>query len=252
MSSPRVVRTSWLLLVLPLAVAAGAAGGALSVQLAAQAPAPELLEPSPTNARADDAFESATRVEIARLENEVDGLRREIKRLEAGESRAPAFAPGAVQTAAAETSEAVFLAEHRQAILKLIADERTAEVRRREDERGQREVEALNARAQRAAQQLGLDPVKEKALAQLYLQEHAKLEELIGAARAEGRHADPEQAREAYESVKTWRARELDLVFGPELARQIVAFEQERVRGQRGRGGNRSNGGPRAGGRGDG
>jgi hypothetical protein len=180
---------------------------------------------------------------IESLNQEVSDLHQEILRLKESSSRTPAATAVPVQLASEENS--TFAVEHRDAILKIIAEDREALERQKKEEDERKQMEALLARADRTAKKLGMNATQQKALADVYVLERQKMDEMRGL-RTQG---DPEAARTAFQEFRTWRTDELTKRLGTDLAQQVeeadVAMWRGFGRGGNGRGGN--GGGPQGG-----
>jgi hypothetical protein len=89
------------------------------------------------------------------LTREVDDLRAQVAALEAGAGREPAVAAA---EKAVDEDTTNYAAVHRDAILKVIEDDRLAQQRKRQEEQRARDLEQSLARAERVAQRVGLTP----------------------------------------------------------------------------------------------
>jgi hypothetical protein len=224
-------------LCLLVAAAAGAVGGVIVTG----SPAPAVdasqlaLASPPASTNAFNADKLVARIES--LNQEVTELHLELTRLKSDKDRAPAAAP--VKVAEAETTN--FAAQNREAIMKLIAEDREELERKKEDERRAKDLEAILARADRAAKKLGLNSTQQKALADVYLLERQKMDDMRNL-RGQG---DPEAARTAFQDFREWRTEELTKRFGADLAQQINESDLANFRGGfgGGRGGPGRNGG---------
>ncbi|MFN0006360.1 MAG: hypothetical protein ACKVXR_00505 [Planctomycetota bacterium] len=188
----------------------------------------------------DPADEVLARMDA--LAREVDDLRAQVAALEAGAAREPAVV-AAAQTPP-EGSAATYAAVHREAILQVIEDDRLTQQRKREEEQRARDLQAALARAERTAKKFGLDAEQQKSLADVYILERAKMEDLRTQFRDQGgMGADPEQARTAFTELRDWRLTELSNRLGEDLAQQINKSEFERAEGRRGNRGQSEGGG---------
>ena len=228
------------ILCLCLAGAAGAVGGVLVTS--SSAPVAEsshaLASASvTTNGKTTDPAQLVSRIES--LNQEVADLHEEILRLKENANRGPAAATLPVQLAAEDRS--AFALEHRDAILKIIAEDREALERQKKEEDDRKQMEALLARADRTAKKLGMNATQQKALADVYVLERQKMDEMRNL-RTQG---DPEAARTAFQEFRTWRTDELTKRLGADLAQQVEESDVAMWRGfGGGRGGNGRNGGP--------
>jgi hypothetical protein len=248
---------------LVVAAAAGAAGAALF----APAPAPAVPPVEPARSLAPIGGGSAeSEARIHALALEVADLEAKVRALESAAART-AVAPevARVETVAAAPVTAL----QRDQILQVIADEKAAEERRREEERLRREEEARLRQADRAAQRYGLNEAQERQLADFYLASRTRMDEMRESMRLarESGTFDGEQMRSSMRDARDWATQELVRLFGPDLGAQIAEGEMERFRGggfgfggdeggaqrvRRGGGGNGGGAALRGGGAGDG
>jgi hypothetical protein len=175
------------------------------------------------------------------LSRSLDDLRAEVAALKAGAARQPA-AEVAVEKPLDEPA-ASFAAAHRDAILKVIEEDRQEQKRKAEEEQRARDLQAALSRAERSAKQFGLLADQQKQLADIYILERQKLDDLRNQARDPATaSADPQAMRQGYRDVRDWRLTELTNRFGPDLGARIDEFDNQR-------GGGGSGGGPGGGGR---
>jgi hypothetical protein len=195
--------------------------------------------PSTGGVEADDR-DDAILLRIDALDREVEDLHAEIAALRAGAAREVLPATGASGEPADE-GRASYVALHRDAILQVIDDDRRDQQRKREEEQRARDLQAMLARAERTAKRFGLTGDQQKALADVYLIERQKMEELRTQMRDQGGPgSDPEQVRESFQQLREWRLGELTTRLGADLAQQINDSEFDRMRGL-GQGGRRGN-----------
>ena len=199
---------------LAAAALAGALGGTLVKSGAPATPPPALAGPAP---------DADLGRELARLADEVERLRDEVAFLREPPAREPAVATAAPASVAAGPD--LPLAE-KQAILRVIEEDRAAREARAAEERAAAELEQLLARAHRTAERFGLDGAQEKSLADVYAAERARLEQLRSELR--GPEVDRERARELYEQHRAWRDREFVARFGEELGPQLATADRRR------------------------
>lgn len=174
------------------------------------------------------------------LSREVDDLRADLAALKAGAERQPAVETAAEKTA--DDSAVSFAAAHREAILKVIEDDRQEQKRKQEEEQRARELQAALSRAERTAKQFGLAADQQKQLADLYVLERQKLNDLRSQTRdpaAAG--VDPQTMRQGYRDLQEWRLTQLTNRFGPDLGARIDEFDNQRFGGGPGGGGRRGN-----------
>lgn len=234
---------------LALAVAAGAAGALLvstpaptQPLLVASSPAARTAtEPHPIAPAALEDADLLARVES--LSHELAALRTELERMREGTGRAAVADVAHAASAAPTPTPDDFAQAHRDGILQVIEEDRQAREQKREDERTQREMDALLARAERVAKELGLSAMQQKSLADVYVLESQKIAELRTLAR-EGELTDMRgQIREQIGALREWRTTELTARFGADLARRINESDTDRWRqGGRGRAGAASTG----------
>lgn len=220
-------------LCLLVAAAAGAVGGVI-VTGSPAAPAADGSQLALANAPVSNSTFNSDKL-VARIESlnqEVTELHLELMRLKSDKDRTPAAAP--VQVAEAETTN--FAVQNREAILKLIAQDREDLERKKEEERRAKDLEAILARADRAAKKLGLNSTQQKALADVYILERQKMDDMRNL-RGQG---DPEAARTAFQDFREWRTEELTKRLGADVAQQINESDLANFRG--GFGGGRGGG----------
>jgi hypothetical protein len=218
-------------LCLIVAAAAGAVGGVI-VAGSSPATAVDVSHPSASIAATSTTSDPSKLVSrIESLNQEVADLRQEILRLKESEHREPATAEAPVQVVEADTTN--FAAQHRDAILKIIAQDREDQARKQEEERKARDLENTLARADRTAKKLGMNSTQQKSLADVYILERQKMDDM----RNLRNQGDPEAARTAFQEFRDWRMAELTKRFGPDLAQQVNENDQAGFRGFGGRGG---------------
>jgi hypothetical protein len=185
------------------------------------------------------------------LSREVDVLREELAAIKSSAGREPA-----VEVAAApqpvDDNSAMFAAEHRNAIMKVIEEDREAQKRKADDEQRARDLAASLARAERTAKQFGLAQDQQKALADIYIAERQKMDEIRNQFQGNP-GGDPEAMRTSFRELRDWRLSELTLRLGADLGEKINEADQAGFRGGFGgpgggggggrRGGNRNGGG---------
>lgn len=177
------------------------------------------------------------------LAREVDDLRAQVAALEVGAEREPAVVAASAESPVDE-SATTYAAVHRDAILKVIEDDRLAQQKKREEDQRARDLQQTLARAERTAKRFGLTPDQQKSLADVYILERAKMEDFRSQYRDQGgMGADPDQMRTAFTELRDWRLTELTNRLGPDLAKQVNDSDYERFRdGAGGRRGNRGQG----------
>ena len=199
----------------------------------------EALAPAASDPRSDEVLQR-----LDALSREVDALRSELAAVRSSASREPVQEVAAATAAPIDESSAAFASEHRGAILKVIEEDREAQKRKQEEEQRARDLAASLARAERTAKQFGLGPEEQKALADVYILERQKMEELRNQMRDQtGFGGDPEAMRNSFREMRDWRLNELTVRLGSELAEKINESDIGAFRGfgQRERRGNRGN-----------
>jgi hypothetical protein len=187
------------------------------------------------SARRDD--ETLARLDA--LAAQMNELRSEMGALKAGANResVPELArtekPEAVETAAAVTPI------QRDAILKVIEDDRAEQKRKAEEEQAQRDLQNALARADRAAQKYGLNVDQRKGLVDVLVADAQKTSELRNQMMSQGFNGDREAMRKAFTDLDTWRMDELTKRVGPDLAQQVHDGEFNGFPGGPGGGGQR-------------
>jgi hypothetical protein len=150
----------------------------------------------------------------------------------------------APESVAAKVEAAVAnAAPSRDTILRVIEEDRAAQEAKREAERKERELQQAKQRADRTAQRLNMSPGQAAVLADFYVQERTKFDELRNGWQGGG---DPEAMREQMRTAREWRDAELVRLFGTDLGAQLSEQGFEGM-GRGGRGGNNGGGGNAAG-----
>lgn len=232
---------------LVIAAGAGAVGGVL-VSSTALCPATcaDVIPVEPVHATVAQAEErvpvaldgSHVAAQVDELARQVAALQSEMARVREGTKREPAIEVAAEKRSPADESAAVFAALHRDAILQVIAQDKEDAAKKAEDERKQQQQEQLLQRAERVAKKVGLNAEQQKSLADLYVQERTKIDELRGNFRDPATwQDDPQSAREAFRAMRDWHNTELTQRFGADLAAKINEFDGDRLRGPGGQGG---------------
>ena len=230
--------------VLVLSIVGGYVGSLLGGQPSASAAAPAAgVAPAAavTAAPAGPSKEIVARLDD--LDMRLGALSTKLE--QAGGAPARLEAPESVQ---AKVEAAVASATpSRESILRVIEEDRAAQEAKREAERKEREAQAAKQRADRIAQRLNMTPGQAQTLADFYVQERAKFDELRSGWQNGG---DPESMREQMRTAREWRDQELVRLFGTDLGTQLS--EQGFEMGGRGfgggPGGNNNGGGNNTGG----
>lgn len=238
------MKTALILVVLVLLLALGALGLTLfgnNRAAAAETHAANAPAAAQTVAPADSA-ETLARIDA--IGRRLDDLSAQIAALKAGAAREP-VAAAAPEKPVDEVSTN-FVAEHRDSILKVIEEDRQEQKRKAEEEQRARELQAALARAERTAKEFGLGHDQEKLLADVYVLERAKIDDLRTQMRDQT--GDPAAMRQSFRDLRDWRLNELTTRLGAELAEKINETDAQAFRGAFGGGG--GGGGRRGGGNG--
>jgi hypothetical protein len=183
---------------------------------------------------ADSASLAGLDARIETLSQDLSAMRVDIQRLEDERGRAPALA--VPTSAVAEHDSTGVIAQHRTDILKVIEEDRQEQARLKEEARQKQIRDSMIARADRIAKQLKLGEAQQQSLADVYVLERQKTDEL----RNKNNNAlDPQAARDAFRSgmneIRDWRSGELTKRLGADIAQEIE--DADPFRGGRGPGG---------------
>lgn len=159
---------------------------------------------------------------VANLQREVDDLRAQLARRDVAANETPTEA-GKVATVDAVADL------QRDAIVRVMEEERQREQQKRDDERKAREKEALDRLADRAAKELGLSPADQTRYGEYLAVASAKREEMFAGMR--GGQGNGTDFRTAWEDYRTWSENELKGTFGDNLGQQIGDWQREQMRG---------------------
>jgi len=163
-------------------------------------------------------------------------------------AREPAQEVAAAAPAPVDDNSSMFAAEHRSAIMKVIEEDRQAQKRKADEEQRARDLQASLARSERTAKQFGLAADQQKALADIYILERQKMDDIRNQFAAQGGPGgDPEAMRTSFRELRDWRLNELTLRLGADLAEKINESDVAAFRG--GFGGPGGGGGGRRGNR---
>ena len=139
---------------------------------------------------------------------------------------------------ATSDASASFSSERRGEILKVIEEDREAQKRKAEEEQRARDLQASLARAERTAKQFGLAADQQKALADVYILERQKMDDIRNQFAAQGGPGgDPEAIRTSFRELRDWRLNELTLRLGADLGEKINESDAGAFRGGFGGGG---------------
>lgn len=199
---------------------------------------------TPSSSPAD----SETLARLDALDREIADLRAQLAAVRSGADRQPTATPVAVEAENAPSTGGMSAAEH-ESVLKVIAEDRAEQKRKQDEERQQRDLQNALAHADRAAQKYGLTMDQKKGLADVFVQDAEKSNDLQTHMQQQGFNGDREAIRKAFSDLDTWRTDELTKRLGADLAQQIHDGEFNRFGGPRGgQRGNRNGGGPGQGG----
>src|SRR5262249_46131398 len=149
--------------------------------------AAEPLSPSTLASSPSVAVTPEVQRKIDALHMEIADLQDKITQLSA--QRTPGVTPPVTEKVVVDDSPEVFAAVHREAILKVIADQRADEERKREEERVRREQEQLAQRVDRDAQKFNLNEGQKHMLMDFYTQERQKFDDVRAQVRDQGADA---------------------------------------------------------------
>jgi hypothetical protein len=189
-----------------------------SAEEAGQTPASSAAAPA---AGASAHHEDETLARLDALSAQMTEIKSEMAALKASASResvpeqAREAKPEAVEAAAAMTPV------QRDAILKVIADDRAEQKRKADEEQAQRDLQNALARADRAAQKYGLNVDQRKGLVDVFVADAQKSTDLRNQMMNQGFNGDREAMRKAFTDLDTWRMDELTKRMGPDLAQQV-------------------------------
>jgi hypothetical protein len=173
------------------------------------------------------------------LSREIDDLRAELASVKSSASREPAREVAALP--ATDDAAASYSSERRGEILKVIEEDREAQKRKADEEQRARDLQQALVRAERTAKQFGLAADQQKKLADVYILERQKMEEMRNQFRDQGMNGDPEAMRNSFREMRDWRMNELTVRLGAELAEKINDSDMAAFRGFGGGNGRRGN-----------
>ena len=232
-----------ILLTAGLAVALFEGKSAVPTEGAVKASTSTLVVPM-SSASVHGNDETLARMDALALE--MTELRSEMAALKAGANRESV--PELARTEKPESVEAPTAVSHiqRDAILKVIADDRAETKRKQEEEQQQRDLQNALARAERASQKYGLNVDQRKGLVDVFLADAQKTSDLRTQMMTQGFNVDREAMRKAFTDLDAWRMDELTKRVGPDMAQQVHDGEFKGFPGMPGgaRRGNRADGAP--------
>lgn len=219
-------------------VLAGFVGAAVAVSTldgrptgeSAAAAGPEVAGRALTSDEASDADARAAELarvqssELSTLQRRVDLLEGELSALRSERAReAVAVAPE--RAAQLPTPDA--LADlQRDAIVKVLEDQRKAEADKREAERKDRQRKLADEQAARAAKELGLGAGDERRLSDFLVVAGDKRDEMFRPMR-DGANFDRDAMRQGFEDYRTWAESELKGAFGDNLGGRILDYQRQ-------------------------
>lgn len=160
---------------------------------------------------------------LGEMSNEIATLTAQMRELRDAQNREPALAANDLSATAAASATPV----QREAVLKILEEERDRQAKEREATRLEREKEVAKTRAARVAKELSMAPADEARLAELMVQSNAKRQELFDKVREDG--FDRENMRTSFEELRKWQTDQLSGAFGPALAEQIEGLDRDRM-----------------------
>ena len=188
------------------------------------APAPASAASSLSAAPAPAESTRANEETLARLDalsREITDLRAEFAALKAGAEREPVPSTIAAEKPESIETPAGVSPVQRDAILKVIADDRAEQKRKQDEEQAQRDLQNALARADKAALKYGLTVDQKKGLVDVFVADAQKATDLRNQMMNQGFNGDREAMRKAFTDLDTWRMDELTKRMGPDLAQQV-------------------------------
>lgn len=174
-------------------------------------------------ARAEE-LARAQSVELSALQRRVDLLEGELSALRSDRTReAVALAPE--RATELPTPDAVAEIQ-RDAIVKVLEDQRKAEAEKREAERKERQRKLADEQAARAAKELGLGAGDERRLSDFLVAAGDKRDELFRPMR-DGANFDRDSMRQGFEDYRTWAEGEIKGAFGDSLGGRILEYQRQ-------------------------
>jgi len=214
-----------------VAVGAGALGGYVGssmntpaeVELAATRGAVHGTEPvsRATDAEPVELHGSGVADEVRRLSDELARVQAELANLREGRARESAM-PAPTEEAADVPEAGALAIVHRDAILRVIDEDRKMQAQKAEDERKAREAEQAMQRAERLGKELGMNQAQTRALGDFYVLETERRNEMFKDFRNGNMPTDREQARTMFQEYRDWRTGELNTRLGNDLAAKVT------------------------------
>lgn len=248
-----------LLLGFVLAAGAGALGGSLVASRPGANGTAEPVQAPTAVAPAVSALPPEVKSRLDELAMEVATLEHKLAQMAQNAERAPAASTTPATTeanaafAAANLSTEQFAALHRDAILKVIDDERVAQEKQRETEARERQRQQDLNQATRVAEKLQLSEGQKQQLVDFYGVERQRMQDMRTQMRDGAVAGGPDNPRDAFRELREWHTNELTRLFGTDLGARIDEADGDRGRALAGgRRGFNGGGGAGAGGAGGG
>lgn len=219
----------YLILGLVVAAAAGALGGLL-VSPRADAKPLEALAPNSAPQTASASVTPEVQKQLDALNMEIATLQAQVAALKSAGERTPVVATAAAEKPEMVESTVAFATLHKDAILKVIADERAEQERKREEERVAREQQQLVARAERTGAKFNLDEAQKRSLTEFYGEQRKRMDEMRAQARDGAQDTTATNVRDAFRELRDWGTAQLIQRFGTDLGTQISEYEVDRFR----------------------
>ncbi|MBK7877957.1 MAG: hypothetical protein IPJ77_19950 [Planctomycetes bacterium] len=218
---------------LVVAAAAGAVGGIVASSTAAPAPVEVAAHSSAAKAETSASAASVT-IDQTNFEKELRDLSDEVLRLRAElaavrEGRVRETAVEGTPTKVGEEIPAESLAIlHKDAILRVIAEDRAEQQRKEDDAHKQQQLEQALQRAERVGKELNLSKGEQQKLAEVYAMEREKRDEFMSKMR-QGDVPDRDQMRQSFQEYRDWRTTELTNRLGADLATKVNEYDGDRM-----------------------
>jgi hypothetical protein len=174
-----------------------------------------------TSARVTDVSNDELRDQITVLAHEIDELRDQLDGLRSGMARQET--PSAVEHKPINAEQLASV--QRDAVVQIMQEERDKEAAKREEERKQREQQAIADRSARIAKELGLGAADERKLTEFLTVASAKRDEMFRGVR-DG-NFDRDAMRKNFDDMRTWAETELNNTFGANLGGQIMQANRD-------------------------
>ncbi len=229
---------------LVVAAAAGAVGGIVASSTSTPAPVEVASTSHAAKSESLAAQPSATldtsdlHKEVRDLSDEVMRLRAELAAVRQGRVRETAVVKDPAKAEEELPAESLAIL-HKDAILRVIAEDRADQARKEEDARKQQQLEQAMQRAERVGKELNLSKAEQQKLGEVYAMEREKRDEFMSKMRT-GDVPDRDQMRQTFQEYRDWRTNELTTRLGADLATKVNEYDGDRM----GFGGRGFGGGP--------